>query len=130
MHINDIINAIKANDINAVIASLGCDHLEFSNNEDPTSMDTIGQLVDKLSIVNNKMWANQEIIYAIRRMSTEEFIKKWGNDLEALHTIIKRCADLNCQRNRLMDEIDQKIVDALTGKMPIESLQAKQHKTY
>ncbi|MEM3097474.1 MAG: hypothetical protein QXU32_01975 [Nitrososphaerales archaeon] len=130
MQIDEIIKAINSNDIHTIIRLLGCDHLEFSNDEDPNPMDTIGQLVDKLSIVNNKMWANQEIIYAIRRMSTEEFIKKWGNNLEALHSIIKRCADLNCQRNRLMDEIDQRIVDALTGKIPIESLQAKQHKTY
>lgn len=92
--------------------------------------DTMGQLVDKLSIVNNKMWYNQEIVYAIRRMSTEEFVKKWSQDLTGLHTVIKRCADLNVQRTRLMDEIDQRLVDALSGKVSSDKLQAKQHKTY
>lgn len=92
--------------------------------------DTFGQLVDKLSIVNNKMWYNQEIVYAIRRMSSSEFAIKWAQDLEGLHTVIKRCADLNVQRTRLMDEIDQRLVDALAGKISADKLQAKQHKTY
>ena len=60
----------------------------------------------------------------------EEFTAKWSNDLAGLHTVIKRCTDLNVQRSRLMDEIDQRLVDAFTGKIKPDQLSAKQHKTY
>ena len=122
--------SLAAGDLKAVFDSFNTDHAEFSTAEEPTMADTMGQLVDKLSIVNNKMWYNQEIVYAIRRMSTEEFVQKWSQDLAGLHTVIKRCADLNVQRTRLMDEIDQRLVDALSGKVSADKLQSKQHKTY
>lgn len=116
--------------IKKVFDAFSHDHIEYSKKEDPSPMDTIGQLVDKLSIVNNKMWFNQEIIYSIRRMSYEEFEQKWSGDLQKLHETIKRCADLNVQRTRLMDEIDQKLVNSFVTKVDTAQLQAKQHKTY
>ena len=118
-------------DLTNLATALGPDHIEYSDNEDPKMSDTIGQLVDKLSIVNNKMWYSQDIVYAIRRMSTEEFVKHWGSNLTnlaELHKLIKRCTDLNVQRTRLMDEIDQRLVDAISGKLSTDKLQAKQHK--
>lgn len=123
-------DSLAAGDLKAVLDSFSTDHAEYSLTEEPNMADTMGQLVDKLSIVNNKMWYNQEIVYAIRRMSTEEFVQKWSADLAGLHNTIKRCADLNVQRTRLMDEIDQRLVDALSGKVTADKLQAKQHKTY
>lgn len=122
--------SLATGDFSKVFDAFATDHAEYSTDQEPLPMDTMGQLVDKLSIVNNKMWYNQEIVYAIRRMSTDEFVKKWGNDLANLHTVIKRCADLNVQRTRLMDEIDQKLIAAVSGKLAADQLQAKQHKTY
>jgi hypothetical protein len=117
-------------DLDVLATALGPDHIEYSAAEDPQMADTVGQLVDKLSIVNNKMWYSQDIVYEIRRMSTDEFVKHWSQDLEGLHKLIKRCTDLNVQRTRLMDEIDQRLTDAITGKLSPDKLQAKQHKMY
>lgn len=125
--LQDILNR---GDLDVLANALGPDHIEYSDAEDPQVADTVGQLVDKLSIVNNKMWYSQDIVYAIRRMGTDEFIKHWGQDLEGLHKLIKRCTDLNVQRTRLMDEIDQRLVDAISGKLTPDKLQAKQHKMY
>lgn len=126
-----LISELLANgDLTKISDSLGTDHIEYSEAEDPQVADTVGQLVDKLSIVNNKMWYSQDIVYAIRRMSTEEFVKHWSQDLDGLHKLIKRCTDLNVQRTRIMDEIDQRLTDAITGKLSPDKLQAKQHKMY
>lgn len=121
---------LASGNLTKLAEALGPDHIEYSDAEDPQMADTIGQLVDKLSIVNNKMWYSQDIAYAIRRMSTEDFVKHWGQDLEGLHKLIKRCTDLNVQRARIMDEIDQRLVDAISGKLSPDKLQAKQHKMY
>lgn len=75
-------------------------------------MDTLGTLIDKLITVDLKMWHNQEILYAIRRMTEEEFVAKYANDLPSLHAIVKRCCDLNVQRSKLMDAIDVFFADA------------------
>lgn len=99
----------------------------LSEAEDPKIMDTIGSLIDKLITVDLKMWHNQEALYAIRRMSTEEFQAKHGSDLDNLHTIIKRCCDLNVQRSKLVDAIDAKIDTSIRlGGAPA----MPQHKTY
>lgn len=121
---------IKNLDVVQIATLLHDDHLEYSLDEEPKLMDSMGQLVDKLSIVNNKMWANQELVYAIRRMSTEEFINHWKDNLPGLHTILKRCADLNVQRVRLVDEFDKRLVSALKGEIKPDELSAPQHKTY
>ena len=66
MLIEQIIKALETKDVKAIAVLLNDDHIEYSEQENPTPMETVGQLVDKLSIVNNKMWANQEILYVIR----------------------------------------------------------------
>lgn len=100
--------------------------------------DTMGSLIDKLITIDMKMWNNQEILYDIRRMSFEEYKEKYFlNDDGAIELWegLKKACDLNVQRNQLIDEIDQKIVelvkDALEGK-DLDSgkhIQRK-HKTY
>lgn len=100
--------------------------------------DTMGSLIDKLITIDMKMWNNQEILYDIRRMSFEEYKEKYFlNDDGAMELWegLKKACDLNVQRNQLIDEIDQKIVelvkDALEGK-DLDSgkhIQRK-HKTY
>lgn len=95
-----------------------------------TDMDTLGSLVDKLVTVDLKMWHNQERLYEIRRMNVEEFRQTWGDRFEALHEVLKRCCDLNVQRASLMDEIDQLLLAAVSGKRSKEDLVRPQHKTY
>ncbi len=100
--------------------------------------DTMGSLIDKLITIDMKMWNNQEILYDIRRMSFEQYKEKYflndGGAMELWEGLKKAC-DLNVQRNQLIDEIDQKIVelvkDAIEGK-DLDSgkhIQRK-HKTY
>lgn len=102
--------------------------MDLDKAEDPHPMDTLGNLVDKLCTVDLKMWNNQEALYAIRRMTPEEFTAKFGADMAGLHAIIKRCCDLNVQRSMLMDEIDRFLKKAVEGR--IEGISRPQHKTY
>lgn len=44
-------------------------------------MDSLGSIIDKLITVDMKMWNNQELLYEIRRMSFEDFEKKYFNDI-------------------------------------------------
>ena len=76
--------------------------------------DTLGSLVDKLSTVDLKMWNNQELLYEIRRMSFDEYKEKYFNDEEGAQNLwlcLKKCCDLNLQRNELIDEVDQKVIE-------------------
>jgi hypothetical protein len=95
--------------------------------------DTLGSLVDKLCTVDLKMWNNQEILYEIRRVSFEEFQEKYLSTEEmqrAFYETIKKCCDLNYQRNSLIDEIDQTFVKALKGETQHDDLVQLKHKTY
>ena len=98
--------------------------------------DTFGSLIDKLFTVDIKMWNNQEFLYEIRKMSFEEYkIKYFDNENGAkdLWVILKKCCDLNVQRNNLIDEIDEKLIEIVkTKKEDIESKDfiQKSHKTY
>lgn len=91
-------------------ALLDDNYLEIDEGDHPAMADTIGSLVDKLSIVNLKMWWNQEILYEIRRMTPKEFVAKYGGDMERVHHILKVCCDMNVLRNQLIDEVDERLV--------------------
>jgi DNA-binding ferritin-like protein (Dps family) len=104
--------------------------LDKSTEEDKKEMDTFGNLVDKLVTVNLKMWHNQEDLYAIRRMTPEQFDEKYGKDLKTLHKIIDRCCTLNVQRANLMDEIDRFLVEAIASKKEAKDLVREQCKMY
>jgi hypothetical protein len=96
-------------------------------------MDTLGSLVDKLGVVNLKMWHNQELLYEIRRLSFEEFQEKHTADEDKqreLYECLKRCCDLNYQRNVLIDEIDKLFVGALKEEVSTEDLTQLKHKSY
>lgn len=76
--------------------------------------DTLGSLVDKLFTVDMKMWNNQELLYDIRRMTFDEFKKRYFSNPEGAEKLwdgLKKACDLNVQRNQLIDEIDQKVVE-------------------
>jgi RNAse (barnase) inhibitor barstar len=100
--------------------------------------DTLGGLVDKLITADMKMWNNQEELYKIRKMTFEDYQKEYFNDQEGalrLWECLKKACDLNVQRNHLIDEIDQKIIEivkiASEGKdLDDGKLIQRKHKTY
>jgi hypothetical protein len=98
---------------------------EFRQGE-RTEMDTFGNLIDKLTTINSKLWHNQEELYKIRKMTPEEFVSVHGKDLKGLHCIVARCCDLNVQRAKLMDEIDKFLSFATNNK----DIVREQHKIY
>jgi hypothetical protein len=96
--------------------------------------DTLGSLVDKLSVVNLKMWNAQEGLYEIRRMNLEQFKEKYYNEkgIEELFNSLNKAADLNVQRNALIDSIDELVVEMIKSKEDLDNgkyIQRK-HKTY
>lgn len=100
--------------------------------------DTLGGLIDKLFTVDMKMWDNQDILYKIRRMSFEEFkAEYWSseNGAQELWSVLKKACDLNMQRNQLIDEIDEKVVEMMTSAISGEELDSgkfiqRKHKNY
>jgi hypothetical protein len=95
--------------------------------------DTLGSLIDKLCTIGLKMWNNQELLYELRRMTFDAFKRKYHTtpQLMKLYNILKKACDLNVQRNQLIDEIDEKIVE-MVGKPELDDgkhIQRK-HKTY
>lgn len=100
--------------------------------------DTLGGLVDKLNTVDLKMWYNQELLYEIRRSSFAEFKSNYIDLVEGqekLYESLKKACDLNVQRNQLIDEIDEKIVEMMDAKLSGGVLDdgkfiQRKHKTY
>ena len=100
--------------------------------------DTLGGLIDKLITIDMKMWNNQEFLYEARRMDFEEFQKRYTSSKEGVKTLyesIKKCCDLNVQRNQLIDEVDEKIVEIVKASLSGEGLDngkfiQRKHKTY
>lgn len=98
--------------------------------------DTFGSLIDKLFTVDMKMWNNQEFLYEIRKMSFDEYKQKYfetENGAQELWVILKKCCDLNVQRNNLIDEIDEKLVEIVkTSSKDLDDagFVQKSHKTY
>ena len=100
--------------------------------------DTLGSLIDKLFTADMKMWTNQELLYEMRRMNFEEFKNKFCKDeknLKKMHEIFKKSCDLNVQRNQIIDEIDEKIIEIIEASSNGEELDdgkfiQRKHKTY
>jgi hypothetical protein len=100
--------------------------------------DSLGSLIDKLSTASLKMWNNQEILYEIRRMSFEDFKNKYWlteDGAKELWNVLKKACDLNVQRNALIDEIDEKIIEIVTDAVSGKDLDngkhiQRKHKTY
>ena len=100
--------------------------------------DTLGTLVDKLTTVDLKMWNNQELLYEIRRMDFDEYKRKYFNTEDGANLLwetLKKACDLNVQRNQLINEIDEKIIDIINAKLSGEDLDngkflQRSHKTY
>ena len=100
--------------------------------------DTLGIVIDKLVTVDMKMWDNQELLYEIRRMTFDEYKQKYFNSEEGatkLWEVLKKACDLNVQRNQLINEVDQKIIEIMDAKLNGEDLDngkflQRSHKTY
>jgi hypothetical protein len=100
--------------------------------------DTLGGLIDKLITIDMKMWNNQEFIYEIRRMTFEEYKAKYFESTDGAQVLwdsLKKACDLNVQRNQLIDEIDQKVIEIVEAAQSGEELDAgkflqRKHKTY
>jgi hypothetical protein len=100
--------------------------------------DTIGGLIDKLITADLKMWNNQEVFYEIRKMTFDQFKEKYliseGGNIE-LWKILGKLADLNLQRNQIIDEVDEKLVALIKQAISGEDLDdgkniQRKHKTY
>ena len=100
--------------------------------------DTLGNVIDKLVTVDMKMWDNQELLYEIRKMSFEEYKKKYFEDEQGailLWGILKKACDLNIQRNQLINEVDLRVIEIIESKLKGEDLDNGKfiqlsHKTY
>ena len=100
--------------------------------------DTLGGLIDKLITIDMKMWNNQEFLYEVRRMDFEKFEKTFASSSDtklSLFNSIKKCCDINMQRNQLIDEIDEKIITMFNELKSGKDLDAgkflqRKHKTY
>lgn len=100
--------------------------------------DTLGSLIDKLTTIDLKMWNNQELLYQIRKMTFEEYEEEFFKSEEGakkLWNILKKACDLNVQRNQLITEVDEKIIEIIDAKFAGETLDngkfiQRSHKTY
>ena len=100
--------------------------------------DTLGSIIDKMITVDLKMWHNQELLYKIRRMTFEEYKEEYFSSEDGalkLWESLKKACDLNVQRNQLIDEIDQKVIEISKCAASGEELDAgkfiqRKHKTY
>lgn len=95
--------------------------------------DTLGSLIDKLFTIDTKMWNNQELLYKIRKQTFEEFKDEFLSTEEGQRTFyesIKKCCDLNYQRNQLIDEIDQYSAKMVNGELKADDMVQLKHKTY
>jgi hypothetical protein len=100
--------------------------------------DTLGGLIDKLNTADLKMWNNQEILYEIRKMNFDEYKEKYFSSeqgAELLWSSLKKACDLNIQRNQLIDEIDEKIIEMIDARLSGDNLDngkfiQRKHKTY
>jgi hypothetical protein len=100
--------------------------------------DTLGSLVDKLTTIDLKMWNNQEMLYEIRRMTFEEYRAKYFDTEEGAQKLwecLKKACDLNVQRNQLIDEVDEKVVEIIKDAVSGSDLDSgkfiqRKHKTY
>ncbi len=70
-------------------------------------METFGSLVDKLSIVNLKIYHAEDIAH------------EPGTSLEDIGRAKKKINVLNNQRNALIQEFDELFMDVMNGEKPV-----------
>lgn len=98
--------------------------------------DTLGGVIDKLLTADLKM-SRQEILNEVYEMNFEDFKSKFGSEdgLKELWRSLKKCSDLNVQKDQLIEEIDDKINEMIKVAKSGNSLDngkyiQRAHKTY
>ena len=81
------------------------------------TMETFGNLVDKLTIVNLKIWKFEDI----KRESTDD---------KEIADATRKTNVLNQQRNDLIQEIDEMLIDASAGKISFKNYKQGDTKSY
>jgi hypothetical protein len=80
--------------------------------------NNFGNLIYKLSTIDHELWENQEFLYEIKRMTFEEFDNKYCKTIDSkkyMLNILNNLCDLNLERNKLIDAIDEKIIEIIKG---------------
>ena len=81
--------------------------------------DTIGSLIDKLAIVNIKIWHVQESAYEYAAMSEDDYAEA---SISETHAAWKKLANLNLERSVLITELDEALARAIdTGIVPVDA---------
>jgi hypothetical protein len=80
-------------------------------------METLGNLIDKLTITNLKIWA------------CEDIKRKTSSDKE-IADATRKTNVLNPMRNDLIEEIDEMILDLVAGKIVMKNYQQGKTKCY
>ena len=80
-------------------------------------METIGNLIDKLTIVNLKIWACEDV-------------KREATDDKTIADATRKTNILNPQRNDLIQEIDEMILGLVQGKQVMKSYGQGETKCY
>lgn len=75
----------------------------------------IGRAIARLVDVDLDMWEAQDALYEVRRMTYEEYLKKYGapEGAREVWSILKRACDLNLKRNDAIDALDLEVVERL-----------------
>ena len=80
-------------------------------------MDTFGNLIDKLTIVNLKIWKFEDI-------------KRESIDDKKISDATKKTNILNQQRNDLIQEIDEMFIECSKGKISFKNYNQGDTKSY
>jgi len=80
-------------------------------------MDTLGNLIDKLTIVNLKIWKYEDV-------------KRSSDDDKTIADATRKTNVLNQQRNDLIQEIDEMIIKVSNGNTPFKNYEQGDTKSY
>ena len=80
-------------------------------------MDTFGNLIDKLTIVNLKIWKFEDV-------------KRDSNDDKEIADATRKTNILNQQRTDLIQEIDEMLIEASKGKISFKNYKQGDTKSY
>ncbi len=80
-------------------------------------METTGSLIDKLIIVNQKIWVFEDV-------------KRDSQDDHEIAEATRKTNILNQQRNDLIQEINKLILDLLSGKATLKNYDLSSFKKY
>lgn len=80
-------------------------------------METMGSLVDKLTIVNHKIWVHEDVKHS-SKVPAEVYAASKATDI------------LNQQRNDLIQEIDAMLLGVVKGKVKMKNYKQGQTKKF